>query len=113
MREPVELGYVTLPIKDLARARAFYGALFGWEFEDSGGAAHIRNTKFPLGISLDGPADMSFVYFRVTDMAYATRRVSELGGTVREEKDYPSGLSAICADDQGTVFSLWQPAAGY
>ena len=113
MREPIELGYLSLPVKEVARARAFYGALFGWEFEGEGEAAHIRNTKLPLGLTTGGPADLSFLYFRVTDMAYATRRVIELGGAVREEKEYPSGLSAVCADDQDTLFSLWQPAAGY
>lgn len=108
-----ELGYFTLPVKDIARAKKFYGALFDWEFEESGEGVHVRNTKFPLGLQPKGPAELPFVYFSVPDMAYATRRLRELGGTVREENEYPSGLNAVVSDDQGTVFSLWQPAAGY
>jgi uncharacterized protein len=107
---PNELGYFTLPVKDLPRAKRFYGALFGWEVEEGG---HVANTKFPLGLSPDGPAELPNVYFRVDDIDKAAARVSQLGGTVRSRNTYPSGPNAVCADPDGTVFSLWQPAAGY
>jgi predicted enzyme related to lactoylglutathione lyase len=106
----VELGYFTLPVKSLDNAKRFYGALFGWEFAASG---HIENTTFPLGISPDGPAELPFVYFRVADIDAAAARVTQLGGTVRSRNTYPSGPNAVCADPDGTVFSLWQPAPGY
>ncbi len=108
-----ELGYFTLPVKDIARAKVFYGELFGWEFEESGQGVHVRNTKLPIGLQPGGPAEMPFVYFSIPDMSYATRRVRELGGSVRSENEFPSGLNTVVVDDQGTVFSLWQAAAGY
>ena len=107
---PIELGYFTLKVADVARAKAFYGALFGWEFEDNG---HVKNTKFPIGISTGGPMDMAFAYFRVDDIESVVARVPGVGGMVRARNKYPSGLNAVCADDQGTVFSLWQPAPGF
>jgi hypothetical protein len=107
----VELGYFTLPVADVARAQTFYGALFGWTFEP--GSTHVSNTKFPLGLSGGGPANLPHVYFRVEDIDTVAKQVTELGGTVRERHNYPSGPNAVCADDQGTVFSLWQPAPGY
>jgi len=107
---PNELGYFTLPVKDLARAKRFYGELFGWEFEESG---HVANTKFPLGLSANGPAELPNVYIRVDNIDAAAARVSELGGTVRTRNTYPSGLNAVCVDPDGTVFSLWQPAPGF
>jgi hypothetical protein len=107
---PVELGYFTLPVKNLARAKAFYGALFGWEIEEGG---HVANTTFPLGLSPDGPAEFPNAYFRVSDIGTAAARVIELGGQVRSRNQYPSGPNAVCADPDGTVFSLWQPAPGY
>jgi len=106
----VELGYFTLPVKNLANAQRFYGPLFGWEFEESG---HVANTKFPLGVSPNGPAELPFVYFRVANIDAAAARVVELGGEVRERHVYKSGPNAVCADPDGTVFSLWQPAPGY
>lgn len=106
----VELGYFTLYVKDLARAKRFYGALFGWEIEEGG---HVANTTFPLGLSPNGPAEFPNAYFRVSDIDAAAARVTQLGGEVRSRNRYPSGPNAVCADPDGTVFSLWQPAPGY
>jgi uncharacterized protein len=107
---PVELGYLTLPVKDLARARRFYAALFGWEFE---GAGHVRNTRLPIGLSSRGPAELPNLFFKVSDLEQALTRLLELGGEVRERRSAESGPNALCADDQGTVFRLWQPAPGF
>lgn len=109
---PVELGYFTLRVKDIARAKAFYGALFGWQFEE--GSTHVVNTKFPLGLSEGAPIDVSgYVYFRVEDLEAILPKVTTLGGEVRARAKYPSGPNATVADDQGTVIALWQPAPGY
>jgi predicted enzyme related to lactoylglutathione lyase len=107
---PIELGYFTLHVPDIARAATFYGTLFGWQVEDGG---HVANTKFPLGIGVGGPSDISFAYFRTSDLEAVLQRLPTLGGEVLERDHPPSGLNAKCRDDQGTVFSLWQPAPGY
>jgi predicted enzyme related to lactoylglutathione lyase len=111
----VELGYLTLPVKDVGRATSFYGALFGWTFdaEPGGTSAHVNNTKMPLGIAAEGARDCRFLYFRVDDIAAAKATLATLGGYLVEEHNYASGLNAVCSDDQGTIFSLWQPAPGY
>jgi predicted enzyme related to lactoylglutathione lyase len=41
------------------------------------------------------------------------KQVVQLGGTVRERTETPAGPMAVCADDQDTVFSLWQAALGF
>jgi predicted enzyme related to lactoylglutathione lyase len=110
---PVEIGYFTLQVKDIARAQRFYSALFGWDIEATPMGAHVRNTKPPIGFDSKGPANLPFVYFRVENIAAALKHLTELGGTVRERHDNPSGPNAICTDDQETVFSLWQPAPGF
>ncbi|MGD0192296.1 MAG: VOC family protein [Rhizomicrobium sp.] len=109
----VELGYFTLKVKDVVRAQRFYGDAFGWEFEGGPQGAHVKNTKLPVGIAPGGPVDISFVYFKVPNLDAAIAHISELGGTARGRSESPSGLSAICTDDQGTEFSLWQPAPGF
>ena len=110
---PVELGYFTLQVKDIRRAQKFYGALFGWEFDESPKGAHVRNTKLPIGLDPGGPANISFAYFRVQDIDDATKQIAELGGTVHERTESPAGIMAVCADDQDTLFSLWQAAPGF
>jgi predicted enzyme related to lactoylglutathione lyase len=111
----IEPGYLTISVADVARAMPFYGGLFGWTFDHEPGSAyaHVNNTKLPLGLAAQGAADIRFIYFRVDDVAAMKRRLLGLGGRVLEEQEHPSGLNAVCSDGQGTIFSLWQPAAGF
>ncbi len=110
---PNEVGYLTLPVKDIARAQRFYGALFGWEFQTGpSGGAHVTNTTLPIGLAANGPVKAPFVYFRVEDFDAAEKRIVELGGAVSGITKSPAGIMAECTDDQETVFSIWQPAPG-
>jgi predicted enzyme related to lactoylglutathione lyase len=112
----IELGYFTIGVADVARARKFYGALFGWEFDPAGSNeqyAHVSNTKLPFGLNKAAPADLSTFYFRVDDIEALAAKVRALGGKPGEIAKSPSGLGSLCTDDQGTKFSVWQPAAGF
>lgn len=110
---PIELGYLTLKVKDVACAQRFYGALFAWEFDAGPHGAHVKNTKLPIGLAPGGPSSVPFLYFRVEDIEKTSAHIAKLGGTAGEVSKSPSGLSAICTDDQATEFSLWQPAPGF
>ena len=110
---PTELGYFTLHVKDIGRAQRFYGPLFGWEFDVSPKGAHVKNTKLPIGLDPGGPVNVPFAYFRVQDIDATLKQIVELGGETHQQIESPAGLMAVCADDQGTVFSLWQPAPGF
>ncbi len=113
---PVEIGYVTFGSPDTAAAARFYGALFGWQTEPGNLGdqyAHIDNTKLPMGLTPGTPDESAVIYFRVDDVARYTARVGELGGVVVSETTYESGPNAVCRDDQGREFQLWQPAPGY
>ena len=107
-----DLFYFTLPITDLARAQAFFGAVLGWQFmsPDNG---HVENIAAPPG-GLNQSADVGArLWFVVDDIEAAVAKVRELGGTSTDPVLYDSGWSAECTDDQGTVFSLSVPAAKY
>ena len=111
----VEPGYLTLGVADVARARAFYGSLFGWQFDASPGQskyAHVNNTKLPMGIvqSAEGIASL---FFRVEDIEAAVGQVLALGGAAEPPAASESGWSCACTDNQGSKFSLWQPSAAY
>ena len=113
---PVEIGYVTIPFDDTAKARAFYGALFGWVTEDGHAGdqyAHVANTKLPMGMTPDGVDAPTRLYFRVDDAGSMADRVIELGGRIVERGEAASGAGIDCVDDQGRPFTLWQPAPGY
>jgi predicted enzyme related to lactoylglutathione lyase len=112
---PTELGYLTIPVPSVPRAKSFFGSLFDWRFEQASGpeSAHIGNTRLPIGFSTGGPVDYGSLYFQVADLASMVARVRSLGGAAADTVESPSGLSARCEDDQGTAFSLWQPAPGF
>jgi predicted enzyme related to lactoylglutathione lyase len=113
---PVEIGYVTFGSPDTRTAARFYGALFGWAAEPGPSGdeyAHVANTELPMGLAPGTVTEAPVIYFRVDDIARYTARVRELGGEVISEATYDSGPNAVCADDQGRQFQLWQPAPGY
>jgi predicted enzyme related to lactoylglutathione lyase len=113
----VQLGYFTLDTGDVAKARAFYAALFGWSFEEAASGptyAHVADSQPPFGfVKAERPASETNLYFRVDDIAAACARVTSLGGKASIPAQSATGLSAVVCDDQGVGFSLWQAAQGY
>jgi PhnB protein len=116
-REPaIEVGYLTMGFHDTERASRFFGELFGWTGETGNageGYVHIANTSLPMGFTPDGVDSAPQLYFRVPSIERFGARVRDLGGTVVSEATYPSGGDAVCRDDQGREFHLWEPAPGY
>lgn len=113
---PVEIGYLTIAFDDTLRASRFYGELFGWQAEPGNMGetyVHVANTRLPLGLTPDGNAGPTELYFRVDDAEAYARRATGLGGQVMNRETYESGASIECLDDQGKRFLLWQPAPGY
>ena len=103
-----DLHYFVVPTADDEAARAFYGALFGWEFEP-GFVAHgwqITNSVPPGGLhGTDTPGALR-VYFHVADIAAAVAAVEAAGGSAGEVQENGVGWHADCRDDQGLAFSL-------
>lgn len=102
--------------RDYESAKAFYQAVFGYEYEDvSDGdfkyAAFKVNGQYAGGIGqlAEGSKDQpSWVtYFGATDTdATLARVIGQGGSTLREPQDSPYGRVATVTDDQGAVFSL-------
>jgi uncharacterized glyoxalase superfamily protein PhnB len=110
-----DLYYFTLPMHDLARAQAFFGAVLGWQF-NAPQEGHIANISAPPGGMIEVGNDASTrpqLWFVVDDIHAAVATVRELGGTASDPVLYDSGWSADCVDDQGTIFNLSVPAAKY
>ena len=112
---------------DSAGASAFYGKLFGWQFEDTdmGGGMMYRLFKTAdsgrhLGGMFDKMPDMPaptawLHYVTVADIEASLAKVTELGGQVLNgPMEVPGGdRVAQCMDPQGAPFALHQspPAA--
>ena len=112
----IQLGYFTIDTADLDKARAFYGAVFGWTFDEASSHpnyAHVADSDPPFGFTkVERPKNNEHLYFRVEDVDALCERVVELGGKAAVPSDSKSGRTAVVSDDQGVSFSLWQAAPG-
>ena len=110
-----QMVHVEIPAGDTAKAREFWGRLFGWQFEAfEGSPTEYHTTRFS---DTQGGAIMSAesdqrgprVYFDVDDIKAANAKVGELGGTSGEALPVPGlGWFAVCQDSEGNEFGLWQ-----
>ncbi len=108
---------------DVEATMAFYGGLFGWEFEvrTPAGAptayAYARKDGL-LVAGVGGPPEADdqppawTTYVRVESVDDTAATVLAAGGqVVAPPVDIPrSGRVAVCTDPAGAVFGLWQPA---
>jgi uncharacterized protein len=117
-----EVSFFSIGVEDAAKARAFYGALFGWLFSEppaGGRGAVIETGHVPGGIHDGDPGASPYLFFAVDDLDAAVTRVRELGGQIEaldSEDDHDDEASTerfgrfmLCRDDQGSAFGLHQP----
>jgi predicted enzyme related to lactoylglutathione lyase len=107
--------HIEIPADDTAKAREFYGGLFGWQFEAyPGGESEYHMTRITetsgAAISNMEPGKRGArTYFDVDDIRASAARVKELGGDAGEPMPVPSmGWFATCTDPHGNEFGLWQ-----
>lgn len=108
------IDYVEFTVTDFAAAKAFYGAAFGWEFNDYGGAyVGIRGGAdgreaggFALGEPGDGGGPLVILYS--ADIEATLQAVEAAGGTVtRELFAFPGGRRFHFADPSGNQLAVW------
>ncbi|WP_045740471.1 VOC family protein [Actinoplanes rectilineatus] len=116
---PGALTWNELNTRDLEGAKAFYGAVFGWTFQDThvGGLPyvicernHIQVAGMQLMIGSAWPDDMPphwLVYFAVGDCDAAAEHASALGGHVlHPPTTIAVGRYAVIEDPQGGTFAI-------
>jgi predicted enzyme related to lactoylglutathione lyase len=107
-----EPSHFELGVPDAARAKVFYGELFGWSFTPTAGEnAWIETAGVRGGLHDGDDAANIVVYFSVADIDAAVARVRELGGQADDPgpSERGGGRFASCRDDQGVPFGLHQP----
>ena len=106
---------------DRARAKDFYGAVFGWSFDDDPNAPYSmvqlgEDAPIGGGVAQTEPGQTAMTLFnvQVSDVDAALETVASQGGTVvAPAQTTPAGLRfAYVADPDGSVFGLWTPPAG-
>ncbi|MFF4384832.1 VOC family protein [Kitasatospora sp. NPDC001547] len=107
--------WVVLTTPDTARAQAFYGALFDWEFVPTGPAEAVA-TRYGAQVAgvvrarpTDPPAAWT-TFLACPDPARTLTAVRAAGGRLaREPYEVPEqGRAALAVDPLGARFGLWQ-----
>jgi uncharacterized protein len=110
-----QMVHVEIPAGDTAKAREFWGGLFGWEFQAMEGSPteyHMTRFSETTGgavMESDGSTKGPRLYFDVDDINASVARVRELGGDSIDAQAVPGmGWFATCTDSVGNQFGLWQ-----
>jgi predicted enzyme related to lactoylglutathione lyase len=110
-----EIVHIEIAADDIEQARAFWGSLFGWDFNAFPGPKEYH--LFAIEKDRAGGAITNMEegkkgtppYFAVDDINAGAARVQELGGKAGDAMPVPSmGWFATCTDPHGNEFGLWQ-----
>ena len=110
------IDYVEIPVTDLPRTRAFFEAMFGWEFQEWGDDyVSFSDGRLNGGMcraDAAAPATGVLLVFYSEDLERDVARVQELGGTIsREIFSFPGGRRFHFVDPAGTEFAIWSEVA--
>lgn len=114
--------HIELNTTDLAKAKAFYDALFDWTLTDVPAGPGQSYTMIGVGEGTGGgmqthpvPGAPSgwLAYAQVADIKAATEKARGLGANVMREpmEVMGSGWLSIIIDPTGAALGLWQPSA--
>jgi hypothetical protein len=119
VNEPGAFAWNELETRDPDAAKTFYGAVFGWTYEDHEMGEMGTYTEWKLGdASVGGMANVTgrvpdevpahwMVYFGVEDADAAVDQIKASGGQVHfGPVDIPAGRFAMAADPWGAAFAV-------
>jgi uncharacterized protein len=120
MSDPAEhehhaIDYIEITVRDVAEAKRFYAAAFGWRFNDYGpGYAGIVGPKREVGGLAQGEgktggSPLVVLFSRDLDATLAAVRDAD-GAIVREPFEFPGGRRFHFTDPSGNELAVWSPA---
>jgi predicted enzyme related to lactoylglutathione lyase len=119
-KTPASVVWFEIPADDIARAKKFYGQLFGWNINPLPGAPLPDYQHIDTGgadASPDGavmkrmhPAHTITQYVLVPSVTKHMAKVEKLGGSICKPKTAVPGMGyfAICQDTESNAFALWE-----
>ena len=105
------IDYIEFPVTDMARAKAFYGEAFGWQFTDYGPSYceftdGERKGGFELAESVSPGRPLLVLYSQ--DLEESQRRIEAAGGRiVKAAFDFPGGRRFHFTDPDGYELAVW------
>jgi hypothetical protein len=109
------IDYIEFTVSDLAAAKRFYAAAFGWEFNDygpeyagiKGGSGEVGGLSQTRELRQGGP----LVVLYSDDLDASLAAVRSAGGKVlKEPYAFPGGRRFHFADSSGNELAVWSSA---
>ena len=112
MRAENRIDYVEIPTTDIEKAKLFFAAMLGWEYQDWGpDYASFNDGRLDGGLRRSGeaaPATGVLLVFFSTDLERDRERVIELGGSISQDIfEFPGGRSFHFRDPTGNEYAIW------
>lgn len=110
-----KINYLEIPAKDLAATKAFFTAVFDWQFTDYG----PEYVAFDKTAGLDGGFYLSkeqataatgsvLVVFNAEDLAATQAKIEVAGGVISQVVfEFPGGRRFHFLDPNGNEFAVW------
>lgn len=106
------INYIEFAVTDIARAKAFYGAAFGWTFTDYGPAyCEFDDGHMKGGFDAAAPVRLDggpLVVLYGDDLEDLARAVERAGGRITMPVfDFPGGKRFHFTDPEGYELAVW------
>lgn len=105
------IDYIEFPATDVAETKAFYAAVFGWEFTDYGPdytSFHDGRLAGGFQAAASVSAGGALVILYATDLEDAEAEIEKHGGKiVRETFEFPGGRRFHFTDPSGNELAVW------
>jgi predicted enzyme related to lactoylglutathione lyase len=109
-----QIDYVEFGVGDIARAKAFYGAAFGWTFTDYGPQyCEFSDGRLKGGFTTLSPVNPggALIVLYGDDLPALATRVEGAGGKITKPIfDFPGGKRFHFADPDGYELAVWSKA---
>ncbi len=107
-----KIDYIEFDVKDIERAKQFYGDVFGWTFTDYGpDYCEFRDGRIAGGFALAhtvSPKGGPLVVIYAPGLEETLSRVEKAGGHVsRPIFDFPGGRRFHFVDPEGYELGVW------
>ena len=103
--------FFEIPVVEMAGAKAFYAAAFGWSFHDWGpDYADIQGAGLAGGLRLVAeapPRGGAMVILYSDDLEQSERAVTAAGATIVARHEFPGGRRFHFVDPGGCELAVW------